>query len=193
MSRSLVVVHRWAGRPDTDFYPWLEEQLRQPPAPFDSILTLDMPEPGTPTIEGWGSALTQALGPVPPPSTVLLGHSVGCQTILRYLAAMPEGHRVEGAVLVAGWFEVDKTWGSLQPWLDTPIDFARVRAALGHCVVVLSDGDPFTSDWRRNRQLWEERLGAEVIVVPGGRHFNNPREPAVLEALLSRFGTRPTP
>jgi hypothetical protein len=191
MSRTLVVVHRWAGRPNTDFYPWLEEKLREPPAPFDDILTLDMPEPATPTIDGWVSTLTRTLGPVPPPSTVFLGHSVGCQTLLRYLAAMPEGHRVEGAVFVSGWFEVDKPWDSLRPWLDTPIDFARVRAALGRAVVVLSDSDPFTSDWRRNQGLWEEHLGAEVIVVPGGRHFNNPREPAVLEAVQSHFGARP--
>ncbi|QSQ17775.1 RBBP9/YdeN family alpha/beta hydrolase [Myxococcus landrumensis] len=193
MSRSLVIVHRWDGRPNTDFYPWLSERLRQPPAPFDTVLTLDMPQPSAPTIDGWVSTLTRTLGTVPEPSTVFLGHSVGCQAILRYLATLPEGHRVEGAVFVAGWFDVARRWDTLQPWLDTPIDFARVRAALGRRVVLLSDGDPFTPDWRRNSQRWEEHLGAEVRVIPGARHFNNPREPAVLEAVLSCFGSRSTP
>ncbi|MCP3098071.1 alpha/beta hydrolase [Myxococcus sp. K15C18031901] len=192
MSRSLVAVHRWAGGPDTDFYPWLSSQVLEAPALFDEVRTLEMPEPGSPTIERWVPALASAVGPVPAPSTVFLGHSVGCQTILRYLASLPEGHRVEGALLVAAWFEVDQRWGAVDPWLDTPIDFARARAALGRCVVVISDSDPFTSDWRRNTQLWEERMGAEVVVVPGGRHFNNPREPAILETLRTRFG-RPSP
>lgn len=187
MSRSLVIVHRWAGRPDTDFYPWLDEKLRGPPAHFDSIRALDMPTPGTPTVDGWVSALRDAVGPVPAPSTVFLGHSVGCQAILRYLATLPPGHTVEGAVFVSGWFEVDAAWDSLRPWLDTPVDLERARAALRRSVVLLSDNDPFTSDWRRNASLWEERLGAEAVVIPGGRHFNNPREPAVLEVLQTRF------
>lgn len=189
MSRSLVMVPRWAGRPDTDFYIWLEEQLREPPAAFDTIHRLDMPQPAAPTIDGWVSALGAAVGPVPAPSTVFLGHSVGCQAILRYLAALPPGHTVEGALFVAGWFEVDTPWDTLRPWLDTPIDLERARAALRRCVVLLSDADPFTSDWRRNSRLWEERMGAEVVLAPGARHFNNPREPSVLEALRSRFAT----
>jgi len=192
MRRSLVTVHRWAGNPETDFYPWLGQQVLTPPALFDEVLTPRMPEPGTPTIERWVPALANVLGPTPSPSTVLLGHSVGCQTVLRYLASLPEGRRVEGALLVAAWFEVDRPWSAVRPWLDTPIDLARARAALGRCVVVLSDGDPFTTDWRRNTRLWEERMGAEVVVVPGGRHFNNPREPAILDALRTRFA-RPPP
>lgn len=187
MSRSLVIVHRWAGRPDTDFYPWLDGQLRQPPAPFDVIRALDMPQPAAPTIDGWVSTLRETVGPVPAPSTVFLGHSVGCQAILHYLAALPPGHTVEGALFVSGWFEVEKSWDTLRPWLDTPVDFERARAALRRCVVLLSDNDPFTPDWRRNSRQWEEHLGAEVVVVPGARHFNNPREPAVLDTLQARF------
>jgi hypothetical protein len=68
------------------------------------------------------------------------------------------------------------------------VDLGRVRAAARRFIVLLSDNDPFTSDYARNRQLWEERLGAEVVLAPGGRHFNNPQEPAVLETFLSRFG-----
>jgi uncharacterized protein len=187
MTRSLIMVPRWAGSPDTDFYPWLTRKLRAPPAAFDDVCTLAMPTPSAPTIDGWVSTLASALGPSPSPSTVLLGHSVGCQAILRYLATLPEGHSVEGALLVAGWFEVDTPWDTLRPWLDTPMDLDRVRAALRRCVVVLSDSDPFTSDYRRNTRLFEERLGARVRLVPGGRHFNNPREPAVLEALQECF------
>lgn len=188
MSRSLVMVPRWAGRPNTDFYPWLTEKLRQPPEPFTSVRTLDMPTPAAPTIPGWASALTAAVGPVPEASTVFLGHSVGCQAILRYLATLPPGHTVEGVLFVAAWFEVEKPWDTLRPWLDTPVDLARARAAMRQCMVLLSDSDPFTPDWRRNTRLWEERMGAEVHVIPGARHFNNPHEPAVLEALRTRFG-----
>lgn len=188
MDRPLFIVPRWAGRPDTDFYPWLEENLRESPRGLAPVRTLDMPNPSTPTIEAWVGTLGAAVGPAPAPSTILMGHSVGCQTVLRYLATLPPGHAIDGVLLVAGWWEVDTPWESLIPWLQTPVDLDRVRAAARRFVVLLSDNDPFTSDSVRNRQLWEERLGAEVVLAPGARHFNNPHEPAVLETLLSRFG-----
>ena len=48
--------------------------------------------------------------------------------------------------------------------------------------------DPFTADFARNRRLWEERLGAEVVLIPGARHYNSAEEPAVLEAVLRLAG-----
>ena len=55
-------------------------------------------------------------------------------------------------------------------------------------VALLSTDDPYTSDWEANGRVLEERLGAEVIVQPGGEHFTGDREPKVLELLLERFG-----
>ncbi len=189
MSRSLLIVPRWAGKPDSDFYPWLEAQLRESPGAFSSVRTLDMPEPSVPTLEAWGGALAQAAGSAPAPATVLMGHSVGCQTVLRYLATLPPGQVIEGALLVAGWWDVDKPWDTLLPWIQTPVDLERVRAAARRFVVLLSDNDPFTSDHAGNRRLWEERLGAQVVLVPGARHFNAAQEPAVLDALRTHFGS----
>jgi hypothetical protein len=193
MDRPLFIVPRWAGRPDTDFYLWLESQIREARQGITSVRTLDMPNPAQPTIEAWVGALAKAVGPTPEPSTLLMGHSVGCQTVIRYLATLPPGRVIDGVLLVAAWWDVDKPWESIVPWIETPVDLARVRAAARRFVVLQSDNDPFTADHARNRRLWEERLGAEVVLAPGARHFNNPREPAVLETLLSRFGSSPTP
>ncbi|HYO53803.1 RBBP9/YdeN family alpha/beta hydrolase [Archangium sp.] len=184
MTRTLTIVPRWAGHSDSDFYPWL---IGERPSGFDAVRALEMPEPKQPTIAAWVSALTATVGTAPAPGTVLLGHSVGCQAVLRYLAALPAGSTVDGALLVAGWWSVDKPWDSLRPWMDTPVDLARVRAASRRFVVLLSDNDPFTSDFRENGRLWKERLGAEVVLVPGARHFNGEREPAVLDALRLHF------
>ena len=189
MDRALTIVPRWAGRPNTDFYVWLEAELRQSPQGLSPVRTLDMPQPGQPTIPSWVGALSSTLRPAPAPSTVLMGHSVGCQAVLRYLATLPPGHTIDGALLVAGWWDVDAPWESLRPWVETPLDLERVRRAARRFVVLLSDNDPFTSDHERNGRLWQERLGAQVVLVPGARHFNNPQEPAVLETLRSSFGT----
>lgn len=185
--KTLTLVPRWAGKPESDFYPWLTGKLRESPQAVTAVRTLAMPQPERPTIDAWVSTLGEALGPTPAPGTVLLGHSVGCQAVLRYLATLPPGSKVDGVLLVAGWWEVDTPWDTLRPWLETPVDLARVRAAAGRVVVLLSDNDPFTSDFARNRQLWRERLGAEVVLAPGARHFNAAEEPVVLDTLLAHF------
>jgi predicted alpha/beta hydrolase family esterase len=184
MTRTLTLVPRWAGHADSDFYPWL---IRERPRGFDTVRALEMPEPHLPTPENWIPALTQALGAVPAPGSVLMGHSVGCQGLLRYLSALPPGASVEGVVLVAAWWTVDAPWDSLRPWLNVSLDLPRLRAVSPRFIVLLSDNDPFTSDFRENGRLWKELLGAEVVFVPGARHFNGLSEPAVLETLNTSF------
>jgi len=191
MTNTLTIVPRWAGHSDSDYYPWLTARLREEPSGFGAVRALEMPDPKQPTLAAWVPALASAMGPTPAPGTVLLGHSVGCQTVLRYLATLPPGSTVDGVLLVAAWWSVDKPWDSLRPWMDTPVDFARARAASRRFVVLLSDNDPFTSDFQENGRLWKERLGAEVVLVPGARHFNGAQEPAVLDALRSFSAPRP--
>ena len=123
---------------------------------------------GRPGVEAWG---------------VVLAHSVGVQATLHALAALPDGVAIAGLLAVAGWWHVDRPWPTIIPWQSTVPDLARVRAALGSLLVLLSDDDPFTSDHAGNAALWRERLGARVQLVPGGKHFNVPTSPPVLAAL----------
>lgn len=181
----LCIVPRWSGNQDSDCYPWLRArpEIR---ARYDEVLGPMIDDPGTPTIEAWLDSLGRALADEDLSQVHLMGHSVGCQAVLRYLATLPAGAAGPAGVLcVAGWWDVDNAWGSLRPWVDTPFDMARARAASGKIIVLLSDDDPFTSDHETNARLWRERVGAEVRLVPGAKHFNGAEEPVVLEALLA--------
>lgn len=188
--KRLCIVPRWGGSPEKDYYPWLRSELAALPL-FDEVLSPEMPDPGTPTIAAWTGRIREVVGTDPETlaQTVLLGHSVGCQAVLRFLASLPEGTRVAGVVNVAGWFAVDKPWDSIRPWMDIPLDDAAIRARASKIIVLLSDNDPFTADHAQNSQAWKDRLGAEVVFVPGRRHFNEAQEPAVLETLQRCFGT----
>ena len=176
-TRRAVVVGRWSARPDSDFYPWLVEELAQRGA---SASVLDLPAPDSPTIDAWTAAIAAAS----PEGAVLLGHSVGCRAILHFLARSPETVRPCAALLVAGWFSVDRPWPAILPWIEVPLDTDRVRAACPNIHVLVSDDDPFTADHRATRERFENELGARVTLVPGARHFNAAEEPAVLEVLL---------
>ncbi|MCK6588175.1 MAG: alpha/beta hydrolase [Polyangiaceae bacterium] len=189
--RRLRIVPRWAGHPESDFYPWLTRALLEGEerSPYRDVRALAMPDPNLPTIDAWvgrlSAELERDLGAAQ--ETVLVGHSVGCQALLRYLASLPQGVTFRGALLVAGWLSIDTPWDSIRPWIETSFDLARARERVSDLVVLLSDNDPFTADYQENKRAWEERAAARVVVAPGAKHFNAAEEPAVLDILLNSF------
>jgi predicted alpha/beta hydrolase family esterase len=184
----LLVVPRWAGRPGSDFYPWLVTTLAaEHPGRFAQVQVLDLPHPELPEVEVWTAAISWALGTAREQlaHTYVLAHSVGCQALLRSLTRLPVGASVAGVLAVAGWFAIDRPWDSIRPWLEPIPELARARAATKKLQVLLSDNDPFTSDYAANQRAWQEQLSAQVQLVPSGLHFNAKAEPAVLSALLT--------
>lgn len=189
MSERLVIVPRWSGDPSSDWYPWARAELARS-HPELRVDILELPNKSAPVIEQCVAAFESELGRdlSALSSTLLVGHSVGCQALMRYLADQPQLQDREAApalVCVAGWWTVDEPWPAIRPWIDTPIPLPRLRANTSSITVLLSDDDPFTSDWRTNKSTWEQRLDADVRINLGGRHFNAEREPAVLELLRS--------
>ena len=124
MGRRLIVIPRWSGWPESDWYPWLERTLRaEPESLFDEIVIGDMPQPNLPIIEDWVGETLRLMGDDAEilAKTVMIGHSVGCQAILRSLARLSPGMAVHGSIFVAGWFDVDSPWPAIEPWVQ-PID-----------------------------------------------------------------------
>jgi uncharacterized protein len=180
----ILLVPRWAGTATSDWYPWLTRELAsRAPAVRIEVAPL-RPEPAAPEIE----ACLGALGALDPARTLLVGHSVGCQVLMRALARDPGGARAPALLLVAGWWTVDQPWDTLRPWIDTPFEHARVVARCERIEVLLSDDDPYTRDAEETRRRFAEGLGAAVQIVPGRRHFNAPEEPAVLDAVTRLAG-----
>jgi uncharacterized protein len=170
-----IIVPRWSGRPSSDWYPWLIAQLPH-------ISVLEMPTPDEPTIENWVGAVSSALLELEQPAkTILVGHSVGCQAVLRALLATKQP--VAAVLLVAAWLDVDERWPSIVPWIEAPLDLLAAQAYANQRHVLISDNDPFTSDWQGNRKLWHEAFAADVSIATNAKHFNGPESQAVLVAL----------
>ncbi|MBB5287644.1 hypothetical protein HNQ92_005811 [Rhabdobacter roseus] len=185
MKPNIYVVPRWSGTIHSDWYDWLAEQVEarwQVP-----LRRLEMPHWQTPRVEEALAFLSEQV-PGLDEGTFFIGHSVGCQSILRFLhqKLTPESTspNVGGLLFVAGWLEVDEPWDTVEPWLDRgTLDLRSVRERVLHKRVLISDNDPFTSDFARNKYLWETRLGADVTLYSGQRHFNQKTAPEVLSAL----------
>ncbi len=166
----VVLVHRWDGTPEYDWYPWLKQRLEH--KGFEVVVP-SMPNTAEPEITAWVNHLKKVVG-VPARHTYFIGHSIGCQTIMRYLETLPKHIRIGGAIFVAGWFvlenlENDDVTAIVRPWVETPIDFTKIKEKTTKISVFLSDNDPFGGF--KNAPLFKKHLNAKVIQEKGRGHF----------------------
>lgn len=149
-----------------------------------------MPNPEEPKIESWVTYLANLVGETDE-HTYFIGHSIGCQTILRYLETL-DNKRVGGAVFVAGWFvlsdletEAEKIIG--KPWIESLIDCEKVKATTNNFVAIFSEDDQVVP-LEENSKLFKEKLNAKIIIESNKGHFSGSdgviELPSVLEAVL---------
>ena len=186
--KKVIVVHRWDGSPSADWYPWLKEEVEKKNI---QVFIPEIPDPSKPKIEKWVSFLKKEIKDIDE-ETFFVGHSIGCQTILRYLESLPADKKVGGATFVAGWFtlmnlKTDEEKEIAKPWLETPIDFAKVKQHTKKFFAVFSDNDEVVP--QDNKKLFEEKLGSKTAIEHGKGHFSGSdgvkELPSILEEILS--------
>ncbi len=166
--KRVIIVHRWEGSSDDDWRPWLKAELEKDGY---EVQVPDMPDTEAPVIEKWVSKLTEVVG-IPDANTYLVGHSIGCQAILRYLETI--NTQVGGAVFVAGWFSLDNLEDEevkeiAEPWIKTNINLEKVKSVLPISTLIISDNDPYDC-LEENKQKFAE-ITTKTIVVPSAGHF----------------------
>lgn len=186
MKKRAFIIHGWDGYPDEAWFPWLKKELEQKGF---AVTVPVMPNPSEPKIEIWVPFLTKLVGE-PDENTYLVGHSMGCQTILRYLASLNK-KQIGGAVLVAGFFELVPLKGDdkriLQPWIDTPIDYEKITQATKNITAIFSDNDEWVP-MQKNVELFQQRLNNPTIITEHNKgHYSQKSGvkelPAALEAI----------
>jgi predicted alpha/beta hydrolase family esterase len=182
-AKRAFIIHGWGGSPNECWIPWLKSELEK-----EGFLVSApaMPDPDTPVIEDWINELNEVVIQ-PDEDVILVGYSIGCQAILRYLEKLPPAVKIGGVVLVAPWLilgdlEDESDWQIADPWLKTPIKEYDVLSHTSGIVAIFSDNDPFvTSD---NVDLFRSRFRAEVVVEPGKGHFRDTDSVKILQSAL---------
>jgi len=173
--KKVYLIHGWDSNSKKAWYPWLKEHLEK--KDFD-VTVPDMPNTEEPKIEEWVGKLKELVGE-PNEDVYLIGHSIGCQAIMRYLETLREGKKVGKVIFVAGWFDLlDEAYIDdyeydkkiIEPWVKTPIDFEKVKSHSNSFIAINSNNDPYVD----NTQLknFEEKLGAKGIILNGKGHFS---------------------
>jgi predicted alpha/beta hydrolase family esterase len=191
MQKRVVIVHGWDNNPEDAWFPWLRTELEK--RGF-KVIVPQLPDAAIPRIEKWVPALAQAVGTATE-QTYFVGHSMGCQTIARYLETLPDGQKVGGAVFVAGFFKhlkgLNKNLDEQkvnEHWFGTPLDLKKVKSYLPKSVAIFSDDDPWVP--LDNQDDFRDKLGSEIIIQHEKGHFSGQRDktfelPIVLEKVLA--------
>jgi len=138
----VYIIHGWAATPKSDWFPYLKKELTKKNY---LVKVPTMPNTNEPEIKSWVNKLNSL---DVDSKTIFIGHSVGCQTILRYLENTTK--KVSKVILVAPWLTINKNnldegeeWSVAKPWAETKIDFDKVKNKAKEFIVIYSKDDPF--------------------------------------------------
>jgi len=170
MKKRIIIVHGWGGSPTADWIAWATRAFQKNGY---EVLTPEMPDTDNPIIEKWEEYLKIVVDTADE-HTYLIGHSIGCQTIMRFLETADV--KIGGAIFVAGWFSLtnqsEEEKMIAEPWIETPIEYTKVKMNLVRSIAVLSDNDPYVP-YEKTKKDFETRLGSEVITVQRAGHFTS--------------------
>ena len=184
--KKLFIIHGWGGNSDEPMLFWLKEQSI---SMGFNVCVPNMPNTDEPKINEWVSSLKD-LAPRPDEEVYLIGHSIGCQTILRYLETFNKV-KIGGVILIAPWLvlsnlETDEEVIIGKPWIETPIDFERVKQTTDKFIVILSDDDPVVP-LEENKNLFEKLLNPKIIIEHQKGHFTESDEVVSLSVAINEL------
>ncbi len=192
--RAFIIYGR-GGYPAEAWQPWLKRELTRRGY---QVALPTMPNADHPDMLEWLHLIAKLVGE-PDRETVLVGHSLGCQAVLRYLEVVGAmGKAVRATVIIAGSLppelsiaEARKKVGAddaLLPWFTLGVDTRKVKAAAGRCTVILSEDDPYIPV-KKAVATFRKQLNPTIIMKSGHGHFNEDDDitelPEALAAIVS--------
>lgn len=168
----IYIVHCWDGTKDDEWYPWLDKKIRNN---NNEVIRFNMPDTANLNIESWVSELEKQVKRLDE-NTYFVGHSIGCQTIMRYLEKT-DVKKIGGILFVAPWLDLlpeavsdEESYNIAQHWINTPIDFEKIRSVTNKITCIFSDNDYFVSLGQEKR--FKELLHAKTLIVKDKGHIS---------------------
>jgi len=182
--KKIYLVHCWEGSCEDGWYPWLDKKLKGNNIEF---IRLNMPNTSHPTIKEWVKTLDDKVSKLDE-NTYFIGHSIGCQTIMRYLQSK-EITPIGGILFVAPWLnllpkalEDEESIEIAKPWLETSIDFEKVKKFTNNINCIFSDDDYFVPITEEKE--FKNKLNSNNLIVSEKGHISQEDDVYELKEIL---------
>lgn len=180
----IYIVHCWDGNKDDGWYPWLDKELSNEE---NKVYRFNMPNTNNPKIDEWILFLDKQVDNLDE-KTYFIGHSIGCQTIMRYLQTK-DTCKIGGILFVAPWLDLldyaisdEESYNTAQPWLTEKIDFEKLKKFTDNIHCIFSDNDYFVS--LNQNVKFQKLLNAKSVVVSDKGHISQDDDIYELKEIL---------
>ena len=181
----IYLVHCWDGTKDDGWYPWIDEKLSNSD---NKVIRFNMPNTESPKIKEWILELNKQVNQLDE-NTYFIGHSIGCQTIMRYLETK-EITKIGGILFVAPWLDLlpeavadEESYNTAQPWINNPINFEKIKQFTNNISCIFSNDDYFVS--LNQEKEFREKLSAKTIIVNNKGHISQDDNIYELQEILN--------
>ena len=181
--KKVYLVHCWDGTCEDGWYPWISNELEKLGV---KVIRFNMPNTQNPVIKKWIKALDEKVDNLDK-ETYFIGHSIGCQTIMRYLEK--KNDKIGGILFVAPWLDLlpyavedEDSYKTAEPWLNTPINFEKLKEATNNITCIFSSDDYFVSV--NQEKEFKNKLNVKTLMIENKGHISEEDGVFELEEIL---------
>lgn len=167
MTKQVYIVHGFGASADKHWFNWLKNALQKDKNV--SVKILNMPNSENPSLEQWLETLRNEANVVGE-NTYFVGHSLGCISILRYLASLDSKNaKVGGVILVSGFYESLRILPQLDSFTKPKLDMKKLTHIVQNRLVISARDDEIVPT--NLSENLAKILNATFIQTPNGKHF----------------------
>ncbi len=170
-----LIIHGFKASSKTNFFPWLKEELEKK---GHQVIIPDLPNPEKPDPDEWIKTLLESM-PIVKDDTIIIGHSLGAPTALRYLEAAEVGSTPKACILISPPWNIKSDVFS--GFFLSELDFDVLMWKASRFVIIHDKEDkiiPFD-----HAEKYAEVLAARIIKTKGNGHFKSDRYPEILKVI----------
>ena len=169
---NFLILHGTLGSPDGNWLPWLAGELEKL---GHKTLRPQLPTPDGQTPASWLKAISKSVDKLggAGDNLVIVAHSMSPLAVCHYLQTIPSP--IKACFFICGFAQNlpmdEEPYVTLNtPFIQIPIDWAKVRANCSKFICFAGDNDPYVPV--SISQDFAQKLGAKLIMIPGGGHLN---------------------
>lgn len=177
MRNKVYIIHGFGADSTSNFFPWLKQKLKTINIDCD---VLDLPNTYNPNLNEWLLCMNKKIKEVND-NVYLVGHSLGCISILKFLNQLKVGTKIGGILLVSGFDDSLPLFPILNSFVDKKIDYLKIKTMTKKiCVIASKDDELVPIEY--SQQL-AKNLKAKFLKLNGYGHFLVFDLPIALEIL----------
>lgn len=162
---NVFIVHGAYGHPEENWIPWLRSELENM---GHKVSVPRFPTPENQNLKNWMEVWKKHDNDMEEDS-IMIGHSIGCAFLLHVIENLKRPIRT--SFFVSGFADkLNNNFDELNRTFYARFDWNKIKNNCGKFFVFHSDNDPYVPT-EKARTL-AKNLGADLIIVKNGGHFN---------------------